>query len=161
MFRRLVPLFALPLVVAGLLAQPKPAVREAVEAKGGMVVCVSAPAAEVGAAVLEDGGNAVDAAVAVAFAMAVTWPEAGNIGGGGFMMIGPPGKEPTCIEYREEAPGAATEDMFAKGVSPYSHTVSGVPGTVRGLEKCTSGSANCRGSKSWNRPRSWLRTASP
>ncbi|MFO0806282.1 MAG: gamma-glutamyltransferase [Gemmataceae bacterium] len=136
MRRAFTPLFAFPLLAAGILAQPKPAVREAVVAKGGMVVCVSAPAAEVGAAVLKDGGNAVDAAVAVAFAMAVTWPEAGNIGGGGFMMIGPPGKEPTCIEYREEAPGAATEGMFAKGdVSPYSHTVSGVPGTVRGLEK--------------------------
>lgn len=119
-----------------VIAQPKPAVREPVAAKGGMVVCVSPPAAEVGIAILKEGGNAVDAAVAVAFAMAVTWPEAGNIGGGGFMMIGPPGKEPTCIEYREEAPGAATEDMFAKGdVSPYSHKVSGVPGTVRGLEK--------------------------
>jgi gamma-glutamyltranspeptidase/glutathione hydrolase len=132
---RFASLFALPLLVAGVLAQPKPAEREAVGAKGGMVVCVSPPAAEVGVAILKDGGNAMDAAVAVAFAMAVTWPEAGNIGGGGFMMIGPPGKEPTCIEYREEAPGSATEDMFAKGVSPYSHLVSGVPGTVRGLEK--------------------------
>ena len=119
-------------MIAGLAAAP----REAVSAKNGMVVCVSPPATEVGVAILEEGGNAVDAAVAVAFAMAVTWPEAGNIGGGGFMMIGPPGKDPTCIEYRETAPAAATETMFAKGdVSPYSHLVSGVPGTVRGLEK--------------------------
>jgi gamma-glutamyltranspeptidase/glutathione hydrolase len=136
MLLRFAPLPAILLLLAGVVAQPKPAVREPVTAKGGMVVCASPPAAEVGAAILKDGGNAVDAAVAVAFAMAVTWPEAGNIGGGGFMMIGPPGKEPTCIEYREEAPGAATENMFAKGdVSAYSHLVSGVPGTVRGLEK--------------------------
>lgn len=134
MYRLLLPLFTLSVVLLPLEAQPEG--RKPVEAKGGMVVCVSPSAAEVGAAILKDGGNAVDAAVAVAFAEAVTWPEAGNIGGGGFMMIGAPGKEPTCIDYREMAPGAATEDMFAKGdVSPYSHKVSGVPGTVRGLEK--------------------------
>ena len=69
-----------------------------------MVVCVSPPAAEVGAAILRRGGNAVDAAVAVGFALAVTWPEAGNIGGGGFMMVAAPGKDVTCFEYRETAP---------------------------------------------------------
>jgi len=129
MRRLLFALFAIPFFLAPATSQP-------VEARGGVVVCVSPPAAAVGAAILKDGGNAVDAAVAVAFAQAVTWPEAGNIGGGGFMMIGPPGKEPTCIDYREMAPGAATEDMLAKGeVSHYSHKVAGVPGTVRGLEK--------------------------
>jgi gamma-glutamyltranspeptidase/glutathione hydrolase len=99
-----------------------------------MVVCVSPPAADVGAAILKRGGNAVDAAVAVAFAMAVTWPEAGNIGGGGFMMVGPPGQEPTCIEYRETAPAAAKPDLFADGrVTAHNHKAAGVPGTVRGL----------------------------
>lgn len=109
-------------------------VRKAVEAKNGMVVCVSPPAADVGVAILKKGGSAVDAAVAVALAMAVTWPEAGNIGGGGFMMVAPPGKEPTCIEYRETAPAAATPDLFATGkVGPFDHKATGVPGTVRGL----------------------------
>ncbi|HXD88621.1 MAG TPA: gamma-glutamyltransferase [Urbifossiella sp.] len=129
------PWFALlfvPLVALPSAAQPAP--RKPVTAKHGMVVCVSPPAAEVGAAILRRGGNAVDAAVAVAFAMAVTWPEAGNIGGGGFMMVGPPGHEPTCIEYRETAPAAATATLFADGkVTGFDHKASGVPGTVRGL----------------------------
>jgi gamma-glutamyltranspeptidase len=100
-----------------------------------MVVTVSPPATEVGVAVLKRGGNAVDAAVAVALAMAVTWPEAGNIGGGGFMMVHPGGgREPTCIEYRETAPAAATETMFSLEESPHSHRFVGVPGTLRGLE---------------------------
>jgi gamma-glutamyltranspeptidase/glutathione hydrolase len=125
---RAVILFALPLT---LLAQPP---MKPVESTGGVVVCVSPPAAEVGADILKQGGNAVDAAVAVAFAQAATWPEAGNIGGGGFMMIGPPGQPPTCIEYRETAPAAAKEDLIADGkVTAFDHKASGVPGTVRGL----------------------------
>ncbi len=110
--------------------------RQAVAAKHGMVVCVSPPAADVGVAILKQGGNAVDAAVAVAFAMAVTHPSAGNIGGGGFMLIHPPaGKgNPTVIEYRETAPAAATADMFVKERDSFSHRAVGVPGTVRGLE---------------------------
>ncbi|QJW99385.1 gamma-glutamyltransferase [Frigoriglobus tundricola] len=112
-------------------AQPQAAT---VESKGGVVVCVSPPAAEVGLATLKKGGNAVDAAVATAFALAVTWPEAGNIGGGGFMMVAPPGKEPTCFEYRETAPAAAPVDVFADGkVTWLDHKAAGVPGTVRGL----------------------------
>ena len=101
--------------------------------KRGMVVAVSRPAAEVGVAVLKKGGNAVDAAVATALALAVTWPEAGNIGGGGFMLIHPGGaKQPTVIDYRETAPAAATRAMFARGRrSPYA--LVGTPGTVRGL----------------------------
>lgn len=101
----------------------------------GMVVSVSQPASDVGNAILQRGGNAVDAAVAVAFALAVTWPEAGNIGGGGFMMVQPrPGEPPRCIEYRETAPAASTPDMFTLGESVLTHKASGVPGTVRGLE---------------------------
>jgi gamma-glutamyltranspeptidase/glutathione hydrolase len=106
----------------------------AVEARHGMVVCASPPAADVGVEILREGGNAVDAAVAVAFAMAVTYPIAGNIGGGGFMLVHPPSGKPTVFEYRETAPSAATADMFVKGYDPYGHKVSGVPGTVRGLE---------------------------
>ncbi|HJZ54425.1 MAG TPA: gamma-glutamyltransferase [Gemmataceae bacterium] len=129
--------FLLLFVPASLLASvgtQEPPAREPVVAANGMIVCVSPPAADVGVAILQKGGNAVDAAVAVAFAEAVTWPEAGNIGGGGFMMIAPPGQEPACIEYRETAPAAATKDMFADGkIGPHDHKVAGVPGTVRGL----------------------------
>jgi gamma-glutamyltranspeptidase/glutathione hydrolase len=114
-------------------AQPPKA--EAVESKGGMVVCVSPPAAQVGLDILKKEGNAVDAAVAMAFAMAVTWPEAGNIGGGGFMMVTAPGKDVTCFEYRETAPAAAKVNLFADGkVTELDHKASGVPGTVRGLK---------------------------
>ncbi len=124
-------LFTLLLLASTSSAQPKAAT---VESKGGVVVCVSPPAAEVGLATLKKGGTAVDAAVATAFAMAVTWPEAGNIGGGGFMMVAPPGQEPTCFEYRETAPTAAPVDVFADGkVTWLNHKAAGVPGTVRGL----------------------------
>jgi gamma-glutamyltranspeptidase / glutathione hydrolase len=101
----------------------------------GLVVCVSAPAAYVGADILRRGGNAVDAAVAVAFAEAVTYPTAGNIGGGGLMLIhrAPGQGEPTVIDYRETAPAAATVEMFAKGRDTYSAKAVGVPGTVAGL----------------------------
>ena len=125
-------LFAL-LLASGAISSWAPGA-ERVESRGGVVVCVSAPAAEVGLSILKRGGNAVDAAVAIAFAQAVTWPEAGNIGGGGFMMIAIPGQSPTCIEYRETAPAAATSDLFANGqVTFLSHKSAGVPGTVRGL----------------------------
>jgi gamma-glutamyltranspeptidase/glutathione hydrolase len=115
-------------------AQPQPPKAETIESKGGVVVCVSPAAAEVGLAVLKRGGNAVDAAVATAFALAVTWPEAGNLGGGGFLMVAPPGREVRCIEYRETAPAAAKVDLFADGsVTGLDHKAAGVPGTVRGL----------------------------
>jgi gamma-glutamyltranspeptidase/glutathione hydrolase len=123
----LTPLFA-------LTSSAQPPAAERVESKGGVVVCVSPPAADVGLATLKKGGNAVDAAVAVGFAMAVTWPEAGNIGGGGFMMVAAPGKDVTCFEYRETAPAAAKVDLFADGkVTWLNHKAAGVPGTVRGL----------------------------
>jgi gamma-glutamyltranspeptidase/glutathione hydrolase len=99
-----------------------------------MVVSVSRPASEVGRDVLKKGGNAVDAAVATAFALAVTHPAAGNIGGGGFMLILPPDKKaPDFIDYRETAPAAATKTMFDKKQKNHGHRVAGVPGTVRGL----------------------------
>jgi gamma-glutamyltranspeptidase / glutathione hydrolase len=106
----------------------------AVQARHGMVVSVSAPGSDVGVAILKQGGNAVDAAVATAFALAVTYPQAGNIGGGGFMVVYPGrGAEPVVIEYRETAPAAATKTMYRKGDSAHGHRVVGVPGTVRGL----------------------------
>ncbi len=101
----------------------------------GMVVSVSPEATRVGLETLQKGGNAVDAAIAVAFALAVTWPEAGNIGGGGFMMVHPgAGESPVCIEYRETAPAAATPDMFELGETHLGHKAVGVPGTVAGME---------------------------
>jgi gamma-glutamyltranspeptidase/glutathione hydrolase len=101
---------------------------------GGMVVSETLDASKIGAAILAKGGNAVDATVAVAFALAVTWPEAGNIAGGGFMMIAQPDQANVqFIDYREKAPMAATADMFVKNPSRFSWQQVGVPGTVAGL----------------------------
>ncbi|MDQ3068599.1 MAG: gamma-glutamyltransferase [Acidobacteriota bacterium] len=106
----------------------------------GLVVSTSSHASDAGAAVLGDGGNAVDAAVATAFALAVTHPSAGNIGGGGFMVVRSPNGSATTFDYREMAPGKATPTMYvdANGNADRSRTSSGylapgVPGTVRGL----------------------------
>jgi gamma-glutamyltranspeptidase/glutathione hydrolase len=108
---------------------------ETVIAQHGLVVSDSAPASEVGVEVLKRGGNAVDAAVATALALAVTFPEAGNLGGGGFMLVGPAdGTEPCSIEYRETAPAAACATMYELGERRLGHKVVGVPGTLRGLE---------------------------
>lgn len=107
----------------------------------GMVAAQKDVSAEVGAQVLADGGNAVDAAVAVGFSLAVTLPRAGNIGGGGFMLVyDAESGETIAIDYREMAPPGATRDMFldANGdadskLSRNSHKASAVPGTVAGL----------------------------
>ena len=112
-----------------------------IKADGGMVVTSHYLASEEAARVLEDGGNAVDAAVTAAFALAVTQPRSGNIGGGGFMLISSEESgEVTSIDYRETAPAAATKDMFLNEAgevnsetSQFSHRASGVPGTVAGL----------------------------
>jgi gamma-glutamyltranspeptidase/glutathione hydrolase len=99
-----------------------------------MVVSVSPDASVVGRDVLARGGNAIDAAVATAFALAVTFPEAGNLGGGGFMLIHfPDNHAPVVIDYRETAPAAASPDMFFKKEDRTAHRLVGVPGTVRGL----------------------------
>ena len=82
------------------------------DATNGMVVSASAIASEAGARVLAAGGNAVDAAVATGFALAVTYPTAGNIGGGGFMVIRFPDGRATTVDFREKAPAAATPEMF-------------------------------------------------
>lgn len=111
-----------------------------VAARHGIVVSSEPLASEVGVEILKAGGNAVDAAVAVGFALAVTHPSAGNIGGGGFMLIRLAGGDSVVVDYREEAPAAASRNMFqdAQGaVIPDSSTVgalaAGVPGTVAGL----------------------------
>ncbi len=107
----------------------------------GMVAAQEKIAAQVGADILKAGGNAVDAAVATGFALAVTHPQAGNIGGGGFMVISlAAGKKLTAIDYRETAPAAASRDMFLdetgnvdRDRARYSRASAGVPGTVAGL----------------------------
>lgn len=120
----------LVIVVASL---PSANAQRPVEHRNGVVVAVSAPGAQVGLAILKQGGNAVDAAVATAFTLAVTHPAAGNIGGGGFLVIHPAKGEPTVIEYRETAPAAAGKTMFKKDENVYGHRVVGIPGTVRGM----------------------------
>ena len=110
-------------------------------APAGVVVCTSAPACDAGAAVLARGGNAVDAAVATAFALAVTYPSAGNIGGGGFMIVRPPTGAATTFDFREKAPLTSTPKMYLKAdgsidrsLTAAGYLAPGVPGTVRGLE---------------------------
>ncbi len=110
-----------------------------VEAPQAMVVSGAPIASAVGRDILRAGGNAIDAAVAVGFALAVTHPEAGNIGGGGFMVIRMADGHVHTIDYRETAPAAATRDMYldAKGEpserSVYGHLAPGVPGAVAGM----------------------------
>src|SRR5690606_27806097 len=105
----------------------------------GAVASAEAQASEAGLAVLRDGGNAVDAAIAVGLALAVTHPSAGNLGGGGFMVIAMADERTTAIDYREVAPMAASPNMYldAKG-NPTRESVegaraAGIPGTVAGL----------------------------
>jgi gamma-glutamyltranspeptidase/glutathione hydrolase len=131
MMRFTIGLALLAVTIVPARADDKP---RATTGKNGMVVCVSPEAADVGVAILKQGGNAVDSAVAVAFAMAVTYPAAGNIGGGGFMLVAEPGKEPTLFEYRETAPASVHRDTFARTTNWLNHKAVGVPGTVRGLE---------------------------
>ena len=139
--------FALLFAPAVALADPQPIVGSAatalpVVARHGMVVTQEAAASRVGRDVLRLGGNAVDAAVAVGFALAVTLPRAGNIGGGGFMLVHRADLGRTvAIDYREAAPAATTKDVFldANGEadpfkSRWSGLAVGVPGTVAGLE---------------------------
>src|SRR3954447_18672082 len=110
-------------------------------AEHGMVVAQERLAAQIGADILRQGGNAVDAAVATGFAMAVTYPRAGNIGGGGFMVIHSADRhEEVAIDYRETAPGATTASIFLGRDGKPDITKSrdsalgiGVPGTVAGL----------------------------
>ena len=112
-----------------------------VQGSQGMVATSHTLATEVALKVLKDGGNAIDAAVTAGFALAVTQPRSGNIGGGGFLVYSPGnGDAPEAIDYRETAPAAATETMFqdqdgnvVSERSRFSHKAAGVPGTVAGL----------------------------
>src|SRR5215472_3429169 len=130
----------LSIALAACLLVPPTYAHEPVYARKGMVVAQEPLAADVGVAVLKSGGNAVDAAVAVGFALAVTYPYAGNLGGGGFMLIRMADGRTTFIDFREKAPSKATHDMYldASG-NPTKDSVlgwraAGVPGSVRGFE---------------------------
>ena len=112
-----------------------------VAAENGMVVTAQHLATRVGVDVLKDGGNAVDAAVAVGYALAVVYPAAGNLGGGGFMTVQFADGRTTFLDFREKAPLAATANMYldkegnvVKGLSTLGHLAVAVPGTVSGLE---------------------------
>ncbi|MGP5494803.1 gamma-glutamyltransferase [Psychrobacter celer] len=119
------------------------AIHHPVWAKNGMVASQEALASDIGLQILKDGGNAVDAGVAVGFALAVTLPRAGNIGGGGFMMIYDAEQgETVALDYREKAPSSASRDMYldkdgnaVSDLSRFHGLAVGVPGTVAGLLK--------------------------
>ena len=137
------------LLISGLLL-PEARAAQPVSGRKAMVVAQEPLAADVGLEVLKSGGNAVDAAVAVGFALSVTYPYAGNIGGGGFMLIRMADGRTTFIDFREKAPGQASHDMY---LDPNGHKMdsiagwrsSGVPGTVRGFQL-----ANAKyGTKPW------------
>src|SRR5580658_7799428 len=113
----------------------------ATEGRRGMVVSAQHLASEVGLQILKQGGNAVDAAVAVGYAEAVVNPCCGNIGGGGFMLLHLKGGSDQVINFRESAPQAATAGMYqdasgklVPGASLFGYKAVGVPGTVRGLD---------------------------
>jgi gamma-glutamyltranspeptidase/glutathione hydrolase len=125
----------MPALLAQKRSDPAP-----VRAKHAMVVAIQHDATDAGVEILKSGGNAVDAAVAVAFALAVTFPEAGNLGGGGFMLVRMKAGDAHFIDYREKAPAAAAADMYldaqknvVKGMSTVGYKAIGVPGTVAGL----------------------------
>jgi gamma-glutamyltranspeptidase / glutathione hydrolase len=139
--RRQVRVLVLLLMVA--LSVPGAIAREPVRGRHGMVASTNEIASQVGVDIMKRGGNAVDAAIAVAFALAVTHPAAGNLGGGGFMMIRLKDGRTTAIDYREMAPAAAHRDVYldkngnlieGEGGSLVGYRAAGVPGTVRGME---------------------------
>ncbi len=132
LFFALLTLLFMNAVTAGL---PPPRVK----ADNAMIVSASRLADEAGLAILKRGGNAVDAAVAVGFTLAVVYPEAGNIGGGGFMIYRKASGSATALDFREKAPKSATRAMYldaagkVTGETVNGHRASGVPGTVAGL----------------------------
>jgi gamma-glutamyltranspeptidase/glutathione hydrolase len=140
--KRLLPL--IPLLVFFFLqsvhAQSQPGKNNNELYNKGMVVCATPGAAKVGLDILKKGGNAVDAAVAVQFALAVTHPEAGNIGGGGFMVYRSSTGKTTTLDFREKAPASANQNMYLDSsgkvipnMSLYTHKASGIPGSVDGM----------------------------
>jgi len=140
-FSRTLIATALVLTVSGVQA----ASQAPVAGENGMVVTAQHLATHVGVDVLKAGGNAVDAAVAVGYALAVVYPAAGNLGGGGFMTVQLADGRKTFLDFREKAPLAATADMYldkdgkvVEGLSAKGHLAVGVPGTVSGMETALS-----------------------
>ena len=130
-------------------------------------------ASRIGVDILKKGGNAVDAAIAVGLALAVVYPEAGNIGGGGFMLIRRKDGRAFAIDYREMAPAAATRDIFVdkdgnlirgEGGSTIGYRASGVPGTIAGFDlafkKYGSGKVSWRDLVEPARSQYWLDSSS-
>src|SRR4051794_5799228 len=129
-------------VLLSVLNVPLAAAREPVRARHGMVASTNEVASQVGVDIMKRGGNAVDAAIATAFALAVVHPAAGNLGGGGFMMIRLRDGRTTAIDYREMAPAAASHDVYldrggalikGEGSSTVGYRAAGVPGTPAGM----------------------------
>ncbi|CRM12650.1 Gamma-glutamyltranspeptidase precursor [Pseudomonas sp. 24 E 1] len=140
-FSRTLIATALVLTVSGVQA----ASQAPVAGENGMVVTAQHLATHVGVDVLKAGGNAVDAAVAVGYALAVVYPAAGNLGGGGFMTVQLADGRKTFLDFREKAPLAATANMYldkdgnvVEGLSAKGHLAVGVPGTVSGMELALS-----------------------
>ncbi|MGL5998391.1 MAG: gamma-glutamyltransferase [Pseudomonas proteolytica] len=140
-FTRTLIATALVLTFSGVQA----ASQAPVAGENGMVVTAQHLATHVGVDVLKAGGNAVDAAVAVGYALAVVYPAAGNLGGGGFMTVQLADGRKTFLDFREKAPLAATADMYldkdgnvVPGLSAKGHLAVGVPGTVSGMELALS-----------------------
>ena len=137
-FTLICTLFSVSLPFVSLAAS-----RDPVRAKRGIVASTNEVASRIGIDVMKRGGNAVDAAIAVGFALAVTHPAAGNLGGGGFMMIRLKNGKTTAIDYREMAPAAAHRNVYldkngelikGEGGSLVGYRAAGIPGTVRGME---------------------------
>ena len=130
----------LPTIVALLLAAPALANSKPVHAPHAIVVSIDELASKAGVEVMRQGGNAIDAAVATGFALAVVYPQAGNLGGGGFLLLRMADGKTHFIDFREEAPAAATAAMYLDaqgnvidGASEYGYKAIGVPGSVAGL----------------------------
>src|SRR5580704_12317370 len=128
------------LLVAALSAAPTHADSKPVHAPHAIVVSIDELASKAGAEIMQQGGNAIDAAVATGFALAVVYPQAGNLGGGGFMLIRMADGKTHFIDFREEAPAAATANMYLdaqgdviSGASTVGYKSIGVPGSVAGL----------------------------
>jgi gamma-glutamyltranspeptidase/glutathione hydrolase len=132
-------MYALRLTIAGIFLAGMVWARQPVRARHAMVVTEEPIAADVGVRILRNGGNAIDAAVAVAFALAVTYPNAGNLGGGGFLLARLADGRTTFIDFRERAPQASTRNMYLDGAGNATNEsilgwrAPGVPGTVAGL----------------------------
>ena len=141
-------LLLVALVLAPTLAGAQTAVPDPARGTNGMVVSAHADASDAGREVLMAGGNAVDAAVATGFALAVTYPVAGNVGGGGFMVIREPDGSATTYDYRERAPAGATRDMFLDSTGAFvpQPLAAGIPrlGRARRRRRNAQGSPGSR-----------------